>query len=205
MSNTSAPTPLAGPGVDPRDTWFEDPDPTVAQEPDEPSGYVSTSELMAWLAGVTGARYDDMRDAMMKADERRELQEKLTQIKADIDASKGKTDMAVYAELSDEMKALMAEYRDTPYAEELDKILAGPAEALDQKVKDGTKVGGEHVLDSWNTKIQATIDSLAKKDQLALIGVQQLSSEISQQTQLASNLMASASHTLDNTVGNIRG
>src|SRR5690606_8159221 len=51
-------------------------------DPSAGSGYISSGELLAWLALTTGNTYDDMRWHMMGTEQRRDLTNMLTQLKS---------------------------------------------------------------------------------------------------------------------------
>jgi hypothetical protein len=59
-------------------------------------------------------------------------------------------------------------------------------------------------LDSWNTDIDAKVDALGKEDQLALIRIQELNSQITQATQLASNILAAQDQAASGVIMNLK-
>ena len=59
-------------------------------------------------------------------------------------------------------------------------------------------------LDSWSTEIQGEIDDLGKEDQLALISIQELNSQITQNTQLASNILAARDQAASTAIMNMK-
>ena len=59
-------------------------------------------------------------------------------------------------------------------------------------------------LDSWCTEIQGQADALGTQDQLALIRIQELNSQITQATQLASNILAARDQAASTAIMNMK-
>ena len=57
-------------------------------DPSAQSGYMTSGEIMAWLAVVGGNTYDEMRRQMVGTEQRRELQKDLTSLKALVEEAK---------------------------------------------------------------------------------------------------------------------
>jgi hypothetical protein len=101
-----------------------------------PSGYISDAELIAWIEDKSKDQYDKVRGSMAVSEQRSELMNDLSQLKADIDAGKSASDIV------DEMTAIRDEYADSPYAEELDGLLGDMQQRVDaggltqQEIKD---------------------------------------------------------------------
>jgi hypothetical protein len=76
--------------------------------------------------------------------------------------------------------------------------------ATAQSVAGSTKEAVLKLLDSWCTDIDAKVEALAKDDQLALIRIQELNSQVTQATQLASNLLAAQDQAASAAIMNIK-
>jgi hypothetical protein len=59
-------------------------------------------------------------------------------------------------------------------------------------------------LDSWCTEIQGQVDALGTQDQLALIRIQELNSQVTQATQLASNILAAQDQAASTAIMNLK-
>jgi hypothetical protein len=125
-----------------------------------------------------------------------------------------------------EIQAMQAAYAGTEYAAELEELLAPFREPLQNYANamaavDSVDMSGmsdeeeaafkaEHksniaaaILPKTGA-IDATIKDLEHDDQLALVQIQALMSEIRETAQLTSNIIANRSQTSDSIVGNIR-
>jgi hypothetical protein len=208
-------------------------------DPAAQSGYITSGELMAWLAVVGGNTYDDMRQQMVGTEQRRELQKDLTSLKATIEEVKTTKDL-------DKLQAAMAEcvakYQGTPLEARVQEALGtrlatfaplneakadkadadaetassqhsigmgGTAHFLDPRLPPEARIQFESEklidqLDSWCTEIQGQVDDLGTQDQLALIKIQELNSQVTQATQLASNILAAQDQAASTAIMNIK-
>jgi hypothetical protein len=207
-------------------------------DPSAQSGYITSGELMAWLAVVGGNTYDDMRRQMVGTEQRRELQKDLTSLKSIIEEAQSTGDPD---KLELAMKELVAKYEGTPFEARVTKALGtrlAAFEPINQAKADKQAEAAEpfhgplslsghstfaplagidpdvvidfekqkliEQLDSWVTEIQGEVDDLGKEDQLALIKIQELNSQITQATQLASNILAAQDQAASTAIMNLK-
>ena len=88
-------------------------------QPGAGQGYISSGELLAWLAMVGGNTYDDMREQMMATEQRAALQEDLGHIKAVIEETQSTKDLA---KLQGEIAAVMEKYEGTEFEERVNAL-----------------------------------------------------------------------------------
>jgi len=191
-------------------------------DPGAQCGYMSSGEIMAWLAVVGGNTYDDMRQQMVGTEQRRQLQKDLNDLKSSIEEAKTTKDLT---KLQAHVEELAAKYSDTPFASQMGEILGAHSDEfveVAQRTEDFDDAGGfwkKNValikltsssekfiaqLDSWSTGIQGEIDDLGTKDQLALIRIQELNSQVTQATQLASNILAAQDQAASTAIMNLK-
>ncbi|MFO7177208.1 MAG: hypothetical protein DIU78_000785 [Pseudomonadota bacterium] len=174
---------------------------TAGFDPSAGSGYISSGELLAWLALTTGNTYDDMRWHMMGTEARRDLTKMLTELKSLL--QRAKEDGAVAGDVHAKAQAILDQFGSgtrgllDPGTEGMLGNIAGVAEEsrVDTYMQSS---------ESWITHLDGTITSLGTSDQLALIKIQELNGQISQATQLASNMIAAQDQTLNATIMNIK-
>jgi hypothetical protein len=191
-------------------------------DPGAQCGYMSSGEIMAWLAVVGGNTYDQMRQQMVGTEQRRELQKDLNDLKSLIEETKTTKDLT---KLQAGVEELAAKYSETPFAGEIGEILGAhsdefvevaqraedfdDAKGLGKKTAAFIKLASSSEkfiaqLDSWSTGIQGEIDDLGTQDQLALIRIQELNSQITQSTQLASNILAAQDQAASTAIMNLK-
>ncbi|HLV66329.1 MAG TPA: hypothetical protein VKY73_10985 [Polyangiaceae bacterium] len=174
---------------------------TAGFDPSAGSGYISSGELLAWLSLTTGNTYDDMRWHMMGTEGRRDLTKMLTELKALL--QRAKEDGGVAGDVHAKAQAILDQFGGSgralldPGTESMLSDIVGVEE---ESRADGYKQSSE----SWITHLDGSITSLGTSDQLALIKIQELNGQISQATQLASNMLAAQDQTLDATIMNIK-
>ena len=165
------------------------------------ANYISDDNLLLWLAEKQDGLYADLRDEMDLSRARNKIIEDLSYIKAR--AEDGELSPR---ELHAEMTALFDAYRGTPLEPVLQEVLGEEVAELGAALQtDSTSDFLRSVIEAWDLpeRIQSKIDSLGKDDQLALIRINSLSSDINQAAQLASNLLSSSNQTANGIVGNI--
>jgi hypothetical protein len=189
-------------------------DRVAAQLTQGPSGYVygyvapegglppflSDGELMSWLQTKSEETYARVRDVMGVSTERSKLMQDLTHLKGLIDsAAPSETVVA-------EMDALNAAYAGSAYEAEV-AALCGPE--AQQKISNDALLEAQGLDlgydDAVSEDIQAQIDKLGRDDQLALVQIQSLMSDIRETAQLTSNMLSSRDQASNTIVGNIRG
>jgi hypothetical protein len=190
-------------------------------DPSAQSGYMTSGEIMAWLATVGGNTYDQMRQQMVGTEQRRELQKDLTGLQSLIEETKTTKDLT---KLQAHLEELAAKYSETPFARSMGEILGAHSDEfveVAQRAEDVSDAEGLQKLsaiiklsdssekfigqlDSWSTGIQGEIDALGTQDQLALIKIQELNSQITQSTQLASNILAAQDQAASTAIMNMK-
>ncbi|MFO7177209.1 MAG: hypothetical protein DIU78_000790 [Pseudomonadota bacterium] len=208
--------------------WAE----TTGFEPAAASGYISSGELLAWLALTTGNTYDDMRWHMMGTEARRDLTKMLTELKSLLQQVKETNGVA--GDIHAKAQQILDRFGGSAYGvldpgtrALLDEIVAVDAEVKQEKaeherqLEQATQQGGRRMethgsrhfdaatdyrkaSESWITHLDGTITSLGTSDQLALIKIQELNGQISQATQLASNIIAAHDRALTATITNVK-
>ena len=174
---------------------------TVAHE----TNYISDENLMLWLADKQSGLYADLHERMDLSGKRSKLMEDLSHIRERIEAG----DMTV-AEGHAEMSAIVESYRGTPLEGDLEQLFRPILDRLEAALSSSNGfeamqdvVPGAHAIKALSEAIKSKVDALARDDQLELIRIQSLSSDINQASQLASNLMASSNQASNAIVGNI--
>jgi len=213
-------TPDSADGLDATDDGGAGPtDPTSgdAFTTDVPAGYVSDAELLAWLQAKSSGQYGELDQLMDASNARSKLVKDLSHLKETL-ANMATNPEAALAEI----QAMRAAYADTPEAEQVEALLEPFATPLENYMNavasvnaldiDGAKA--EEIKADLKSKlastlpqtgsIDATIKDLEHDDQLALVQIQALMSEIRETAQLTSNIIANRAQTSDSIVGNIR-
>ncbi|HEX6275504.1 MAG TPA: hypothetical protein VFZ53_20830 [Polyangiaceae bacterium] len=164
------------------------------------SNYISDDNLLLWLAEKQDGLYADLRDEMDLSRARNKIIEDLSYIKARTEDGE-LTPEELYAE----MTALFDAYRGTPLEPVLQETLGEELAELGDALQANSTFDFRSILEAWDLpeRIQSKIDSLGKDDQLALIRINALSSDINQAAQLASNLLSSSNQTANGIIGNI--
>jgi hypothetical protein len=176
-------------------------------------GAVSNGEYLAWMAGHTGELYDEMRTAMDFADQRNDVAERLADIKArlqDMPCGEKFEKPEAWVELQAEIRDFLASQAESPEAAALSELLLPIADGM--SVEEHSLAGvtwwqapSQDSVTSWSDRLQARIDRLHKDDQMALINIQDLNSQVQQATQLASSLIAAANQAMSSVLANIKG
>jgi hypothetical protein len=194
------------------------------------SNYMSNAEILEWMQDKTGDMYANMSSAMSSADRNGDAEAALNKIRGDIANTKVGSDDGIA--IRDEVNAALHEYGDVPGVKDALQPIANklnadyatpqytPAEAWANAVNNaagrfgvtvpvavGTappvvKISSDEV-DSWTKSIDNTVSDLGKSDQLALINIQEMNSEINQAKQTASALMDSANKSSNDIISHI--
>ncbi len=222
------------------------------------TGYMSNSDIIAWMEGKTDGLYQSMTSAMSDSDSQADCEAALNKIKGDI--ANCKADGGDAAAIHDEVNAALAQYGDVPGVTD---VLQPIADNLNKQYGTSSPVSGPmHVTGStysagliaaasyssapaspapdpawgwgsgtpgvtppatppapppappkvtitddqsttWSQNIGDTIDDLGKKDQLALINIQEFNSEINQTKQMTSALLDSADKSSQDIISHI--
>jgi len=81
------------------------------------TGYMTDGEIIAWLQEKSSDQYSNLRNCMNISNDRSDLMNRLTSLRADIDGG------AAPADVLAEMQKIQTDYAGTPYAPELDQLL----------------------------------------------------------------------------------
>ena len=174
---------------------------TVARE----TNYISDENLMLWLAEKQSGLYADLNERMDLSGKRSKILEDLAHIRERIEAG----DISP-ADAHAEISALVGSYQGTPFEDDLETLFRPMLDRLEAALTSGNRF--EYITDiphgvdatkALGEAIKSKVDALARDDQLELIRIQSLSSDINQASQLASNLMASSNQASNAIVGNI--
>ena len=166
------------------------------------SNYMSNDEILAWMETKTDNLYGGMRSDMTDSNTRADAEAALNKIKGDIADQKNRPHGGDCAAIHDEVNAALAQYGDIPGVANVLQPIAdvlngcyGTSEDVNV-ANPPTSVGSVPIFggdaDTWSKSIGDTVDNLGKKDQLSLINIQELNSEINQAKQTASALMDAA-------------
>ena len=178
------------------DTEYQYGPPTAVERE---TNYISDNDLLAWLAQRQDGMYGELRDLMDMSRERSKVIEDLAHFKAMADGG------VELPELAAEAARLLTAYAGTEYEERLRAIVG----FMDMPLIDLTSVDA---FDSFvgptkerlSADLEGMMDALTRDDQLALIDIQSLTSDIREASQLVSNLMSSSSQAANTIVGNLR-
>jgi hypothetical protein len=187
---------------------------------DVPPNYVSDAELLAWLQTKSSGQYGELDQLMDTSNARSKLVKDLSNLKEKLANASAEPESAYAA-----VQEMRAAYAGTPQAAEVEALLAPFAEPLENyanavagletlemeqlseekaaEVKAGMRAELAKMLPKTGT-IDSTIKDLEHDDQLALVQIQALMSEIRETAQLTSNIIANRSQTADSIVGNLR-
>jgi hypothetical protein len=193
------------------------------------TNYLSSSSIDAWMEQKTDSLYGQMRDSMDTSNHRADAENALNDIKAKLLAAKdsGGDANEVRAAIDD----ALAEYKDVPEVAQVlqplhDTIAAKYKASVDAANKPVTNNGGAHgyhpsssdppalhapppvdlsnnEIDDMTKTIGDGVDALGKQDQLGLINIQELNSEINQAKQIASALLDASSKSADAIISHI--
>jgi hypothetical protein len=185
------------------------------------SNYMSDAEIMAWMESKTEGLYGAMRDSMDVAQDRSDLESGLGDLKQKL---AGTQDGTVSA---DQVFSLVKDLLDKSQAfPEVHQMLQTMSDQLaaGQKASQtlttttinvlGIDITGPvrppafaiaaSTVTSWTSQITDKLDVLGKQDQLGLINIQDVNSQINQTKQIASNLIDAENKSASAVVANIR-
>lgn len=166
------------------------------------SNYISDDNLLLWLAEKQNGLYGDLRELMDTSKARSKLMEDLSHIKERLDRQESAPE-----DLRAEMELLLSSYAGSPFEAELEELFRPMLDELEialtlERGYSPVPLSDQQAEDFSKT-IESKIDALGRDDQLALIQIQSLTSDINQAAQLASNLLSSSNQTENTIVGNI--
>jgi hypothetical protein len=161
-------------------------------------GALGSRELLAWLAQHNDKLNHSLRQLMTGADDRLKLAEDYTNVKSLLGAKLDQGEAKAAAE------AMIAQYKGTPFEDEVRSTLEPLVESLDNRLTNwaGTDLPDD-LMSKHTSRIQQQIDSLQKQDQLDMIAIQDLVSQIRENTQLVSNIISSINQTSMSIIGNV--
>jgi hypothetical protein len=166
------------------------------------SNYISDDNLLLWLAQKQDGLYGELRERMDMSRARSKLIEDLSHLKVLLER-----EATTYAEAVPEIRALLEAYAGTPFEAELQALLRPSMEQMESRIWAEQAVaffGGTNKLNKeLSASIQARVDALGHDDQLELIEIQSLTSDLNQAAQLTSNLLANGNQTANTILGNI--
>jgi len=195
--------------------------------------YMSNDEIMAWMQQRTDDLYTHMRDSMSGASNRADAENALDKIKAAMQNNSGKDASQVTQMINDALKKypdvpevaqvlqpmadkLNGEYKDAQASADAAKARLAALEAtpmsslvrtlLVQTYQSHTTVNinlDKDDVDNWGKQIDDAVQNLGKQDQLDMINIQELNSEINQAKQTASALMDAADKSAQATINHI--
>jgi hypothetical protein len=172
------------------------------------TNYMSNAFIQEWMENKTEGLYGDMREAMDTSTHRADAEAELNKIKALIvDAKNNGGDPKA---VQQEIRQALVDFKDVP---ELTAALQPMADKITQMYKDAqppprpllspgarwiapplpppAKISSDQ-SDSWSKSLGDVVDGLGKQDQLGLINIQELNSQINQAKQIASALIDAA-------------
>ncbi|HEX3773636.1 MAG TPA: hypothetical protein VHV51_04175 [Polyangiaceae bacterium] len=197
------------------------------------TGYMSNEDIMTWMQEHTDQLYTNMRDDMSGANHRADAESALDAIKAELQNSSGKDASKVtglindalkkYGDIPDVLSVLQpmadkfngeyttAQTQATNAQTTIDQInQSGNTSWIKQLVVQSmqSKTVVAVNIDStdatnWATQIDNKVDALGKQDQLDMINIQELNSEVNQAKQTASALMDAADKSAEDTISHI--
>jgi hypothetical protein len=166
------------------------------------SNFISDDNLLIWLAQRQDGLYGELRDHMDMSRARSKLIEDLGHLKQEVDSQSLTPEDAIA-----EVESLLAAYAGTEVGQGLDELLGPKLVEIRWMLQNApvTLDGAEAVVQELSGILGNKMDALGRDDQLELIQIQSLTSDIREASQLASNLLASGSQATNTIVGNIRG
>jgi len=205
------------------------------------TGYISNTELLAWMEQKTDGLYDHMRSSMDIANERAGAEDALSDVSAKILAAQSNGGNATA--LHDAVNTALQKYGDIPEVVALLRPMADKMNAdydtnakaaaqanvllpaLRTQLSNATSaaeqsgiaamINAQTAKANWTLKLSDTdlsnftqdikgkLDALSKQDQLGMVDIQELNSEINQTKQTASALMDSSSKTTSDVISHI--
>jgi F0F1-type ATP synthase membrane subunit b/b' len=164
------------------------------------SNYMSNADILAWMETKTDSMYGQMTSAMQASDRNADAEAALNKVKEDIANAQNAPDRECAA-IHDDVNDALAKYGDIPGVKDalqpIADILNGcygtadPVNCADPASTKSVPLFKGHA-DAWPKTIDGTLADLGKKDQLALINIQEFNSQINQAKQTASALMEAA-------------
>jgi len=192
-------------------------------DPSSGSGYISNGELLAWLANVTGDKWGELRGEMMNTDARHELMEDLGHLKTEFDKAADTQDVST---LRQTVADLQAKYEGTSEQAKVDELCKGFLTEIDKTEAAGARFEDAEgpfestdaaadaaaqkarllgQLETWADDVQNKVDRLGRDDQLGLIRIQELQSNISQNVSMTSNLIKTDDQAKTAIIMNMKG
>jgi hypothetical protein len=164
--------------------------------------YVSDAELLSWMHQKSVEQNSELRGLMGQSTQRGQLIQRLVEIKAQVDGNGH----------PDNVSEMITDLIDDPdfahYQPELQKLLGECVTALNDAHEKGYTALSHDDLKNLKGKLssvlQGEVDRLGQDDQLALIQIQTLVSDVRETSQLTSNVLDARSQTQNSIIGNIR-
>ncbi len=173
------------------------------------TSYVSNDSIIAWMETKTSGEYASLSDSMDLANTRADQEQTLNDIKELIVSSK--TNGGDAKDLRAAVSDALQKYEDDP---EMTKALQPISDSIEKAYSDAegsssttsTSTSGDTSNNAitttvtinddqrkaWGDDIDAALDPMGKQDQLGMIDIQQMTSEINQAKQIASAILDSA-------------
>jgi hypothetical protein len=170
--------------------------------------YIGNGELEAWVAEKTGRLQDEMRDGMDLSNKRADAKQTLSNLKADIQGANSRED---WQAARDELQKFIDDHKGDPEYQEAVHQASGILDKIDECLTKKDEMGfvlgkpSDKDKEKWADKLQATVDRMGSTDQLALLQIQNLNSQVSQATQQASNLVSSTNQSMMAVISNMKG
>jgi hypothetical protein len=183
---------------------------------------MSDSEIMAWMEQKTDGLYQTMRDSMNVANDRADLESQLGDLQGLLADTKNGT--ATPAQVLAKLNQLLAKSQQFPeVAQMLQPMHDALVQRFQQAASDAAMYNAQHKddagfvpkkpgavgitsaeADTWAGQLKDKVDYLGKQDQLGLINIQDVNSQINQTKEIASNLIDSENKSASAVVANIR-
>ena len=177
-----------------------------------PTSYMSHDFIDAWMESRTEDAYANMREGMDASGHRNDAEKALNDIKGALAEQKKHGSHASLA-FEEEVNAVIGQYGDVPGVREaLEPIRVALGDANVSSTNGTGPVtsvssgpikldGGD--IDNWSKGISDCVDYLSKQDQLGMINLGQLNSEINRAEQTASALKDSRNKTAEAIINRI--
>jgi hypothetical protein len=166
----------------------------------------------AWMESRTEDAYKNMRDGMDASGHRSDAEKALNDIKATLAAQKTQGSYASPT-FEEQVNAVIAQYGDVPgVAKALEPLRQALGDANVSSTNGTGEVTSESSgaiklsggdIDNWSKAISDCVDYLGKQDQLGMINLGQLNSEINRAEQTASVLKDSRNKTAEAIINRI--
>lgn len=170
----------------------------ISNQPLPFEGSLSNAELIEWLAQHNAKLQTELRNLMTTADERLKLAEDLTKLKGLVGPHLDKQ------AARDAAYAMQNAYQNTPYAALVKEHTELLIEDYDNRIKNwADDAVPDDIVNRHTSGLQEAIDQLHKKDQLDMIKIQDLTSQIRENMQLVSNMVSSVNQTTMAIINNV--